>query len=161
MRMPLATLNSPSVSTMCNVRHGGFHGVRTSVFSFNAVKCVMGFTADRFKKQGELRTMVMGGIGERWAIDLCGPFCTSDGYQHIFTAIDCFSKYCIGVPIRNKSAATIAQVIVDHIFLKWGLCDEILTDQGTEFENVLLRELLQILGVAKVRTSGNQVRMEQ
>ena len=60
----------------------------------------------------------------------------------------------IGVPIGNKSAETIARVIVDRIFLNWGLCDEILTDQGTEFENALLRELLRIIGVAKVRTSG-------
>jgi hypothetical protein len=48
----------------------------------------------------------------------------------------------------------VAIVIVDQLFLKWGLCFEILSDQGLEFEASLTRELLQNLGIAKLRTSG-------
>ena len=102
--------------------------------------------------------MVLGGVAERWAIDLTGPHCTSDGFKYIFTAICPFSKYAIAVPIRNKEAATVAKVIVDHIFLKWGLCFEILTDCGKEFEAELTTELLRILGVVKLRTSGYEPR---
>jgi hypothetical protein len=98
--------------------------------------------------------MAIGGVGERWAIDLTGPHPISNGYKYIFTAICPFSKYVVAVPIRNKEAATVARVLVDHVFLKWGLCSEILSDCGKEFENELLRELLAILGVTKLRTSG-------
>lgn len=110
-------------------------------------------------KQGVLQPMVLGGAAERWAIDLTGKHPTSaDGYNYIFTAICPFSKYAIAVPIRNKEAATVARAIVDHIFLKWGLCFEILTDCGKEFEAELTTELLKILGVVKLRTSGYEPR---
>jgi hypothetical protein len=45
-------------------------------------------------------------------------------------------------------------VLVDHVFFKWGLCFEVLSDQGEEFEADLLAELLKILGELKLRSSG-------
>jgi len=98
--------------------------------------------------------MVLGGTAERWAIDLCGPFCMSNNYTYIFTAIDPFTKYAVVVPIRNKEASTVAKATVDHIFLKWELCFKVLTDQGLEFEASLTKELLRHLGIVKLRTSG-------
>jgi len=43
---------------------------------------------------------------------------------------------------------------VDHIFLQWGLCHEILTDLGKEFEAELLNELLQQFEIRHLRSSG-------
>ena len=105
-------------------------------------------------RQSNLRPMVLGGPGERWSLDLTGPHPTSNGYKYLFTALCPFSKYGIAVPIRNKDASTVARALVDHVFLKWGLCFEILSDQGKEFEAELLTELLSILGVVKLRSSG-------
>ena len=105
-------------------------------------------------KQGPLQPMVMGAPCERWAIDLTGPFCQSNGNKYIFTAICPFSKFAVAVPIKNKEATTVAKVIMEHIFLKWGLAFEVLTDLGTEFENELASELYRLLGVRKVRSSG-------
>jgi len=98
--------------------------------------------------------MLVGGPGERFQIDLCGPFPMSNGFKYTFTAICPFSKFGICVPIRNKEASTVAKAIVDQIFLKWGLCHEVITDQGPEFEAELLNELLKILGIVRLRTSG-------
>ena len=36
-------------------------------------------------RQGRLHPMVLGGPGERWAIDLTGPHPSSNGYQYLFT----------------------------------------------------------------------------
>jgi transposase InsO family protein len=105
-------------------------------------------------RQGNLHPMVLGGPTERWSLDLTGPFPVSNGFKYLFTALCPFSKYGVAVPIRNKEAATVARVLVDHVFLKWGLCFEVLTDQGKEFEAELLAELLKILGVVKLRSSG-------
>lgn len=106
-------------------------------------------------KQGDLQPMVLGGPAERWCVDLTGPHpISSDQHKYIFTAICAFTKYAIAVPIRNKEAATVAKAIMDNIFLKWGLCFEILTDQGKEFEADLTRELFDLLGICKLRTSG-------
>jgi len=50
--------------------------------------------------------------------------------------------------------ATVAKATVEHIFLKWGLVREILVDQGPEFEAEFFQELLKLLGVVRLRTSG-------
>jgi transposase InsO family protein len=105
-------------------------------------------------RQGRLHPMVLGGPGERWAIDLTGPHPSSNGYQYLFTAICPFSKYGVAVPIRNKEATTVAKALVDHVFLKWSLPFEVLSDQGKEFEAELHAALLQNLGVTKIRTSS-------
>lgn len=98
--------------------------------------------------------MILGYPTERWNIDLCGPYCLSDGYKYIFTAICPFTKFVVTAPIRNKEAATVAKCVMDLIICKWGLCFEILTDQGPEFEADLSKELYRALGINKIRSSG-------
>ena len=117
------------------------------------VKCE-GFHRGPPPKQAKLQTLAVGSPGERWSIDLTGPHCMSNGYKYMLTAVCMFSKFGVVVPLRSKEAHVVARAIVEHIFLKWGLCHEILTDQGSEFEAELLKELLSILGVVRLRTSG-------
>ena len=105
-------------------------------------------------KQANLRPMLVGSPGERWCIDLCGPYPPSNGYRYIFTALCPFSKFSVAVPIRNKEASTVAKAMVEHVFLRWGLCSEVLSDLGPEFEAELMTELLRLLGVTRLRSSG-------
>ena len=65
-----------------------------------------------------------------------------------------FSKFGVCVPIQDKQASTVAKAMVDNIFLKWGLCQEVLADLGKKFEPELQQELLRILGINCLKTSG-------
>ena len=105
-------------------------------------------------RQARLHPLLVGAPGERWALDLTGPHASSNGFKFMFTAVCCFSKYGVCVPIRDKQASTVAKAIVDNIFLKWGLCLEVLTDLGKEFEAELTQELFNILGIHRLKTSG-------
>ena len=105
-------------------------------------------------RQGRLHSMVIGAPGLRWVIDLTGPFCMSNGQKYIFTAIDPFTKYAIATPIRNKEARTVARAFFENVLLKWGLCDEVLSDLGKEFESEILQELLKFLGVVKLHSTS-------
>ena len=96
----------------------------------------------------------MGAPGELWFLDLVGPMPKSDGYSYIFMALDGFSKYAVACPIRHKDAQTVAKVLVERIILLWGWSLCCLTDLGTEFENDLARELHNLLGIDKLRSSG-------
>ena len=82
-----------------------------------------------------------------WIINLVWPFCPSNGFKYIFTAVCAFSKYVVAVPIRNKEATTVAKALFDNVFLHWGTTFEVLSDFGTEFENELARELYKLLGI--------------
>ena len=109
-------------------------------------------------KQGQLHPMTMGSPVERFCIDLAGPFPkSSSGHVYIMKAICAFSKFTILVPLRDKTAITVAKAIMEHVFTKFG-CGEILTDNGKEFKCELLNELCRLMGVARAFTSTYQAR---
>ena len=138
-------------------KHAWWHKWKNDVDLF--VRCCdkcSSYHRGQAPKQGLLHPMVLDEVGARWSIDLCGEFPASNGYKYIFTAVCAFSKYAVAVPIRNKSAKTIARVIVDRLLLTHSLPYEILTDNGGEFCNELSDELYKLLGIHRLRTTSRK-----
>jgi hypothetical protein len=82
-----------------------------------------------------------------WQIDLYGPLpITTRANNYVFTAVCLFSEYVYAVPIRNKDATTVAEVLF-KLFTTYGVCDCLLSDQGSEFTAVVTRELCNLLQV--------------
>ena len=46
-----------------------------------------------------------------------------------------FSKWTEAFPMKNKCADTVANILVEHIILRFGMPMVIHSDQGREFEN--------------------------
>ena len=89
------------------------------------------------------------------AIDITGPHPRSaNGFIYILTAIDIYSKFAFAFPMRNMEAATVAKLLIDNIFCVFGVPYRILSDQGPNFESVLFKELCEVMGIDKVRTSA-------
>ena len=123
------------------------------IFIENCPKCAA-YHRGNTPRQAYLNPMTLGSPAQRWTIDLVGILPMSSNCRFIFTAIDVFTKFAVAVPIRNKDAKTVARVMVEHIFLKWGLCLEVLSDLGKEFENELFQEIFNLLGIRKLRSSS-------
>ncbi|VDI69042.1 Hypothetical predicted protein [Mytilus galloprovincialis] len=82
-------------------------------------------------------------------IDLIGPFLQSDkrplssaGYKYVLTIVDYTSKWPEAYPLYSKKAEEIASKIEDT-FYRFGVCSEIVSDCGGEFNNKILNELLK------------------
>jgi transposase InsO family protein len=102
-----------------------------------------------------MRTYEANGAGDRLHIDLMGPHPVSrQGHVYIFTAIDAYTRYLVAVPLRNKSTVTVANALVEHVFLPHGAYRSIVSDQRREFCNEVLDEVTRLLGVEKLRTSA-------
>jgi len=100
--------------------------------------------------------LLTGSPVERWACDLAGPFPKSTkGHTYILTAICAFTKFIILVPLRDKTAISVAKAIFEKVFLRFG-AGEILTDNGGEFKCELLSELCRLMGVARSYTTSYQ-----
>ncbi|CAH2009784.1 unnamed protein product [Acanthoscelides obtectus] len=62
--------------------------------------------------------------------------------QHFLTIIDAFSKLGQAVPIQAKTSVEICRAFL-HYFSYYGLPERITLDNGTEFKNETVRELLK------------------
>ena len=64
--------------------------------------------------------MIIRSPVEKWCIDLAGSFPKrTRGHLYIMTAICAFSKFIILVPLRDKTAVTVAKAIMDNVFMKF------------------------------------------
>ena len=81
------------------------------------------------------------------AIDLIGPLpLTQEGHKYILTAIDYTTRYTLVTPIRSKEATVVAGAIWDSVVAHWGCPAVLISDQGTEFRNKVLRRMAEIGG---------------
>jgi len=101
-----------------------------------------------------LQPIIAGAPFERLSIDLTGPHARSKrGHVYILTCIDPFTKWVEAFPLRNKEAETVAKVLVEQIFCRFGVPIALLSDQGREVDGNLMREICRLLDVDKLRTS--------
>ena len=109
----------------------------------------------KLSRQGRLKPVLAGAPCERWYIDLTGPHPRSDrGHVYILTCIDSFTKWAEAFPLRNKEAETIAKVLVEQVFTRFGVPLSILSDQGKEVDGKVMQEVCRLFGIEKLRTSA-------
>lgn len=90
------------------------------------------------------------------SIDTVGPLpITPSENKHILTVQDNLTKYCIGVPISNLQAETIADALARNVIAIYGCPRVLLSDQAPTFLSKLMQEMARIFKIEKVNTSVN------
>ena len=91
---------------------------------------------------------------ERVAMDILGPLPETDaGNKYILVVGDYFTKWKEAYPMRDMEATTVARLLVNEFFCRFGLPDTLHTDQGRNFESSLIKEICSLLGIHKTRTT--------
>ena len=99
------------------------------------------------------QALAITGIFDRVGIDLVlGLPETSSGYNGILVITEYLTKYPYAVPIRSKTADEIAEKLFIYISL-FGPPKQILSDQGKEFVNKIVKNLTKVTGVEHRITS--------
>ena len=75
------------------------------------------------------------------------------GNKYIVSFIDLFSGYPEAFACPDKSTQTIAHLIIDEIFVRYSCPLEILSDNGSENINQIVKETLAELNIHHVTTS--------
>ena len=89
-------------------------------------------------KRGAMQIATVGEPWERLGVDVVGPFPRSRNcFVFMVTVIDLFMKWAFAVPTRNHEASTIAKILVENVFSNFGMCRQILTDLGSDFQSRL------------------------
>lgn len=75
------------------------------------------------------------------------------GTKNILVITDHFTKYAAAVPTADQKAKTVAKALWNNFFIHYGLPERLHSDQGRDFESVLIRDLCLLLGIKKTRTT--------
>ena len=87
-------------------------------------------------------------------VDIVGPLPICKGHRYILTCIDRFTRWPEAAPMADISARTVAETFVTTWISRFGVPDVVITDRGTQFESAVWRELHQILGCRRSRTTA-------
>jgi len=92
---------------------------------------------------------------DRIAIDALGPLpVTNNGNRYILVISDYLSKWPECFATKNIEAKTVAKILTDEIFSRYGCAKVLLSDKGSNFLSALVKELCKIYRVHKIHTSG-------
>lgn len=87
------------------------------------------------------------------SLDILGPLPMSEqGNKYVLTVIDHFSKYSILFALKDITAPTIANKLME-VVVTFGVPNSILTDLGTNFQSTLFTELAKKLQIHKLKTT--------
>ena len=90
-----------------------------------------------------------------WAMDYMGPLPkTARGNKHLLVVMDHFTKWCEVFPTQNQRASTVADILFNRVFSRYGPPTIIHSDQGTNFESNLMQEVCSLRGIHKSRTTA-------
>ena len=76
------------------------------------------------------------------------------GIINISVITDHFTKFAMAIPTKNQTAITTTETFHNNFILHYDIPAKIYTDQGANFENQLIKELGDTLGIEKSRTSA-------
>ena len=75
------------------------------------------------------------------------------GFQYVLVITDHFMRYSQAVPTKNTTARTTAEAFFKNFITHYGLPQRIHSDRGANFESQLIKELCNITGIQKSRTT--------
>jgi len=108
----------------------------------------------KLPRQVPLQPVIAGAPMERLYVDVTGPHpISARGNQYIVTCMNGFSKWAEAFPVKHHDAETIAGLLVEQVFCRYGTPLSLLTDQGRDVDGQLMRAVCELLGIEKLRTS--------
>lgn len=108
-----------------------------------------------FMPPGLLQPITVGGVCERYGIDILGPFPKSyKDNKYVVVATEYLTRFAIARALPDATTALIAMFVVEDLICTFGCPREILSDRGVQFRSNLMRDLLNYVQIkAKFTTA--------
>ena len=110
------------------------------------------------RKKFKRRKVITQCVDSIWAVDLLDLTryaTTNKNYKFLLMVIDTFSKYGWVIPLKNKTAQTVANAF-DRLFLETKAPQKLWSDKGTEFYNRLVEQVLKRYHVSLYSTENEE-----
>ena len=88
------------------------------------------------------------------AMDIMGPFPDNgSGNSYILVVSDYFTRWVEAYAIPNQEATTVAVKLVEEFFCRFSIPERLHSDQGRQFESLLIADICRLLQIHKSRTT--------
>ncbi|XP_038124076.1 uncharacterized protein LOC119771905 isoform X2 [Cyprinodon tularosa] len=77
----------------------------------------------------------------------------SSNTSNILVMTDHFTKFALAFPTPDQKSKTVAKCLWDQFIVHYGIPERLHSDQGPEFEVKLIKDLCEISGIKKIRTT--------
>ena len=105
-------------------------------------------------RRAPLGTVQAGYPTQIMAVDLLGPLPESDQKNsYIMVVGDYFTRWMEAIQIPNQEACTVADRLIDEVFMRYSVPKQLHSDQGSQFESKLIQEVCKLLHIRKNRTT--------
>nr|CAE02434.2 OSJNBa0039G19.14 [Oryza sativa Japonica Group] len=95
----------------------------------------------------ELQTIPLSWPFAVWGLDMVGPFKkATGGYTHLFVAVNKFSKYIEAKPVVMITADKARDFFI-NIVHRFGVPNQIITDNGTQFTGGVFKNFCEDFGI--------------
>ncbi|GKV19462.1 hypothetical protein SLEP1_g29723 [Rubroshorea leprosula] len=102
----------------------------------------------------ELRNLVAPWPFAQWGLDLLGPFVKGvGGVTHLVVAVDYFTKWVEARPLSSLTSRRIEDFVFSAIICRYGIPNQIVTDNGPEFNCTSFRDCCSSYGIKLLFTS--------
>ena len=109
----------------------------------------------RNRHKAPLMPIPVEGAFDRLAVDCLGPLPTSaQGNRYVVVFCDAFTRWSEAFPVPSIDAPTIARLLVDEILCRHGAPRTLLSDRGSNFLSVLIKEVCKLINTRKINTSA-------
>lgn len=106
--------------------------------------------ASNMKPAGLLETTSSKQRFEIVAVDLFGPLPqTEEGYRWILIVEDVASRWTEIFKLEDATAEACAKILIDEIFLRYGIPRRIKSDNGVQFMSAIMQKVTFCLGIQK------------
>ena len=106
------------------------------------------------KTRAPMQHTPVGSPLEKVAMDIMGPFPISDsGNSYILVVSDYFTRWVEAYPIPDMTAQVVADKFVTEFITRYGIPEQIHTDQGSDFMSNLFKEMAKLLDIYQTRTT--------
>ncbi|GMF39151.1 unnamed protein product [Phytophthora fragariaefolia] len=93
-----------------------------------------------------LRSIRGGDVGDRWALDVAGPFSVADGGErYVIAALEYVTRYAVAKCVTRHTAENVAVFLVEDVVLKFGIFRKLLTDGAPETVGKVIEKLVDVL----------------
>ena len=87
-------------------------------------------------------------------VDLVGPLPPSDGFTHLLTIVDRFSRWPEAVPLNDISTVACARALIYHWISRFGIPMDMSSDRGSQFTSQLWSSVAKLLGITLHHTTA-------